>query len=181
MDDFSEDGVATLKFNTPVKVPSVTEVLDSRVALRMTKAITSNDPIYETYETADGLADFQIRDAIEVKMIPGDDSDEPVDIDFTWEFIKFEPYEVQIQLYFDTPESISPDANNPDNVMITFWAGDLFEAENGKNVRPGLTIRAPVIRQVKPDDTDLYKDIGKYSGIAVLGIMLLGFLVAWRM
>ena len=58
MDDFSEDGVATLKFNTPVKVPSVTEVLDSRVALRMTKAITSNDPIYETYETADGLADF---------------------------------------------------------------------------------------------------------------------------
>ena len=114
-------------------------------------------------------------------MIPGDDSDEPIDIDFTWEFIKFEPYEVQIQLYFDTPEGISPDANNPDNVMITFWAGDLFEAENGKNVRPGLTIRAPVIRQVKPDDTDLYKDIGRYSGIALLGMMLLGFLVAWRM
>ena len=116
-------------------------------------------------------------------MLNSNDSEnaEYIDIDFSWEIVEFKPTYAKIQLFFDVPEILSPDPNDPDNVMITFWAGDLFEAENGKSVRPGLTIRAPVLRQVKPDDKDLYKDIGRYSGYSFLLMLLVGYLVAWRM
>ena len=62
--------------------------------------------------------------------------------------------------------------------MITFWAGDLFQAENGKSVRPGLTISAPVTRQISKTDANDYRDIGKYAGYGILGTMILGFLAA---
>ena len=83
-----------------MKVPDLDNITDSRVALRMTKAISTNDPTYEKYETDDGLANFEIRDAFEVRMMPAEDGleaeTEPVKIDFTWEIIKFEPYEAQV-------------------------------------------------------------------------------------
>ena len=79
-------------------------------------------------------------------MAPSDATEDPIPIDFTWEIISFSEYEAEIQLYFDFPESVSSSSSDPDNVVITFWAGDLFQAENGKTVRPGLTITAPVTR-----------------------------------
>ena len=111
-------------------------------------------------------------------MAPSDATEDPIPIDFTWEIISFSEYEAEIQLYFDFPESVSSSSSDPDNVVITFWAGDLFQAENGKTVRPGLTITAPVTRQIAIDDYDYYKNTGRYAGVAILGIMFLSLLAA---
>ena len=78
------------------------------------------------------MANFEIRNAVEVSMETSDATEDPVDIDFSWEIKKFTESEAQIQLYFEFPESVSSASSDPDNVVITFWAGDLFEAENGK-------------------------------------------------
>ena len=62
--------------------------------------------------------------------------------------------------------------------MITFWAGDLFQAENGKTVRPGLTITAPVTRQVAVEDFKSYRDTGRFTGYITLGVFVVGLLAA---
>lgn len=178
IESFSSDGVATIRFNTPMKVPDLSEVLGSKVALRMTQAVSENEISTEKYLTDDGIAEFEIRNAIEVNMASSDATDEPIKIDFSWEIISFTEYEAQIQLNFDFPESVSSSSSDPDNVEITFWAGDLFQAENGKTVRPGLTITAPVTRQVAKDDAKYYRDTGRYAGYCILGTMLLGLLAA---
>ena len=81
-------------------------------------------------------------------MIPADalEGQEAIKIDFSWEIISFTEDEAKVQLRFDIPESVSASSSDPDNVQITFWAGDLFKAQNGQTMRPGLTITAPVIR-----------------------------------
>lgn len=128
--------------------------------------------------TDEGIGEFQIRNAIEVSMQSADQSDDPVEIEFSWEIVSFTQYEAEIQLNFSFPESVSSANSDDDNVIITFWAGDLFEAENGKSVRPGLTISAPVTRQISVDDADFYRNIGRYAGFGILGFILLGLALA---
>ena len=67
-------------------------------------------------------------------------------IEFDWEIVSFTEYEAQIQMHYEVPESVSATSSDPDNIQLTFWAGDLFTAQNGKTMRPGLTITAPVVR-----------------------------------
>ena len=105
-------------------------------------------------------------------------SDIPIDIDFTWEITKFTDSEAHIQLYFQVPESVSSGSSEPDNVVITFWAGDLFQAENGKQVRPGLTITAPVTRQVSVEDAIKYREYGRIASYSCLCFLILGFIYA---
>lgn len=40
IESFSNDGRCKIRFNTPMKVPDLNKVADSKVALRMTKAVT---------------------------------------------------------------------------------------------------------------------------------------------
>lgn len=58
---------------------------------------------------------------------------------------------------FEVPELVSSGSTDPDSVQITFWAGDLFQSDKGSPMRPGLTITAPVIRQVDKEDGEQYK------------------------
>ena len=109
-----------------MKIPDLEALTDSRVALRLTQAISENEITTETYLTDEGYADFQIRNAIEVNMAPSDATEDPIQVDFSWEIISFTEYEAKIQLYFDFPESVSSSSSDPDNVVVTFWAGDLF-------------------------------------------------------
>lgn len=119
------------------------KLTEQQVALRITQAVS-----FEEYLTDSGYDTFEIRDAIEVSMIPADalEGQEAIKIDFSWEVISFTEDEAKVQLRFDIPESVSASSSDPDNVQITFWAGDLFKAQNGQTMRPGLTITAPVIR-----------------------------------
>lgn len=94
-------------------------------------------------------------------MAPSSLVEEPIKVDFTWEIVEFTPYYAKIQLYFDLPESVSAVNGDSDDLVITFWAGDLFQAESGKTVRPGLTIRTPVTRQVSTDDKNKYSELGR--------------------
>ena len=109
-----------------MKIPDLEALTDSRVALRLTQAITENEITTESYLTDEGYADFQIRNAIEVNMAPSDATEDPIEVDFSWEIISFTEYSAEIQLYFDFPESVSSSSSDPDNVVVTFWAGDLF-------------------------------------------------------
>jgi len=45
-------------------------------------------------------------------------------------------------------------------------------------VRPGLTITAPVTRQINIDDARHYRSIGRYAGYGILATMFLGLLAA---
>ena len=139
-----------------MKVPDLSQIAESKVALRMTKAIKTEVETKQ-FLTDDGLANFEIRNAVEVSMAPSELAEDPLDIEFSWEITKFTESEAHIQLYFDFPESVSTGSSDPDSVQITFWAGDLFQAENGKQVRPGMTITAPVTRQVSVDDAVKYR------------------------
>ena len=114
-------------------------------------------------------------------MAPSDTTEDPIKVDYTWQIISFTEYVAEIQLIFDFPESVSSSSSDPDNVVITFWAGDLFQAANGKSVRAGLTITAPVTRQVSVDNAKYYRDTGRYTGYAILGGLILGFLAAMNL
>ena len=63
---------------------------DNKVALRKTQAVG-----FEEYLTESGYDTFEIRDAIEVKMLPADSVEdaEAINIDFSWEIISFTEYE----------------------------------------------------------------------------------------
>ena len=61
-----------------MKIPDLEALTDSRVALRLTQAISENEITTETYLTDEGYADFQIRNAIEVNMAPSDTTEDPI-------------------------------------------------------------------------------------------------------
>ena len=134
----------TMRFNTPMIVPDLTELTDTKVALRWLQA-TTTEVENELFATESGISNFEIRSAIEVNMATGSQIDEPIDINFSWEITKFTPWEAEIQIYFDIPEAVSA-SGDTDYVEVTFWADDLFRAENGKTIARGFTVRAPVIR-----------------------------------
>lgn len=126
VESLSSDGRVKLRFNTPMKVPDLQELSEGKVALRLTQAVSENEIFDKEFLTENGIGQFQIRNAVEVNMKPSSATDDPVPVDFSWEIVSFTETEVELQLYFDFPESVSSTANEPDNVEITFWAGDLF-------------------------------------------------------
>ena len=87
----TNDGLLTIRFNTPMQVPDLGDLSRSQVALRVTAAIN-----YEEYRTDNGFGTFEIRDGIEVSMQPSDQVDEIVPIEFDWEIVSFTEYEAQI-------------------------------------------------------------------------------------
>ena len=137
----TNDGVVTIRFSTPMQIPNLRDIQSSRVALRLTQAVG-----YQDYLTEDGYSTFEIRDAVEVNMVSSDVSDDVVPIEFSWEIVSFSEYEAKIQIKYEVPESVSSSSTDPDSVQISFWAGDLFQSQDGSSMRPGLTINAPVIR-----------------------------------
>ena len=87
--------MAKLRFNTKMIVPDLDQFSDSKVALRMTTAISSEVETKQ-FLTDSGLADFEIRNAVEVNMASADASDDPIDIKFSFEITKFTEYEADI-------------------------------------------------------------------------------------
>ena len=74
------------------------------------------------------------------------------------------------------PEVVSSSSSDPDRVVVTFWADDLFQAENGKSLRRGLTISSPIIRQVSLDDSKMFKEYGEIVGYTALAFLSIGLL-----
>ena len=65
--------------------------------------------------------------------------------------------------------------------MITFWAVDLFKAENGKSMKPGFTVKVEVTRQVDKDDIEEYKNWGQYAGFFTLILLSIGLFLTTNM
>ena len=121
-----------------------------------------------------GLSDFEIREAFEVTIKYSDTTEDPIEYDFKWEIKSFTANGAEIQVYFTAPESISSIPTDPDIIKITFWADDLFKAENGKTIRRGLTLQAPIIRQVNSDDSKNFKMYGEILGYLTLALLAIG-------
>ena len=69
-------------------VPNISEVQDSKVALRWLKAV-QNEISTEQFLTNTGMSDFEIRNAIEVNIVPSDITEDPIKVDFSWEIKSF--------------------------------------------------------------------------------------------
>jgi len=105
----------TIRFDRPLKPPArVKAVEDSQVALRWLQAEGNILPKNETYLIGEGYTQFEIRPALDLRIIPATDGLAPEDIDFTWEIVAFRENEVQIQLNFTTPEKLSQDPIDTD-------------------------------------------------------------------
>ena len=120
-------------------VPDVQEVKESKVALRWLNAVQS-EITTEQFLTNTGLSNFEIRKAFEVNIKYSDTTEDPIKYDFSWEIKSFTAEGAEIQVYFTAPDSLASSSTDPDEITVTFWADDLFKAENGKTVRRGLTI-----------------------------------------
>ena len=168
----TNDGVARLRFDTPMIIPSLSELTTAKVALRnLKKSEISN----EFFETETGRTEFQIRDAFEVYVVPSSTTENPIKLDYTWELLDFTSTEMVIKLYFEIPEAVSASSTDPDNIVVTFWANDLFQAKDGRSVARGLTISAPIYRQVSSDTGKDFKRMGQIAGYVSLGFLIIAF------
>jgi len=75
----------------------------------------------------------------------------------------------------------SSSSSDPDNIQITIWAGDLFQGLNGSSVRPGVTVDAPITRQVNKEDSRHYVKVGQALGYCTLITSFVGLLILTRM
>ena len=126
-------------------VPDVNEVKESKVALRWLGAVQSQITTKQ-FLTDTGLTNFEIRSAFEVNIDYSDTTEDPTKYDFSWEIKSFTTAGAEIQIHFTAPETLTSSNTDPDEIEVTFWADDLFKAKNGKTVRRGLKIKAPIIR-----------------------------------
>ena len=107
----SNDGVVGIRFNTPMVVIDLSKIQNSQVALRTTQAVKSTVETKQ-FLTEDGYSDFQIRNGIDVRIESADGVQEesPVEVNFSYEIIKFTEWEAEIQIHFDKPEAVSPNS-----------------------------------------------------------------------
>lgn len=97
-----------------------------------------------------------IRPALEVS-IAEEDSGNVRDIDFTWEITDFTPDNVKIKMNFADPTQVSE--TEPDDLVLTFWQGDLFIVEaTGKPLPNGFKIKTELPPQYVEAAWDDYSD-----------------------
>lgn len=93
-------------------VPDLTQIQNSQVALRTTQAISSTVETKQ-FLTEDGYSDFQIRNGIDVRIENAygvEEESSSIEVNFSYEIIKFTEWEAEIQIHFDKPEAVSPNS-----------------------------------------------------------------------
>lgn len=74
IESLSSDGLLTIRFSKKMRVPEkYKNIEDSEVALRWLNAQGNVEGKNETYLTGTGFSDFEIRPALDLKVIPADD------------------------------------------------------------------------------------------------------------
>ena len=97
IESLSSDGILTIRFNKKMQVPErYRDIEESQVALRWLEAEGNADGKNETVLIGEGFRSFEIRPALDLKVVPFDESLEPQDIAFTWEITSFKENEVKI-------------------------------------------------------------------------------------
>lgn len=85
-----------------------------------------------------------VVEALELKMNPGDYSDE-LKLNMTWEMMDFNEEWIQIQCYFDYPQRVSEYVEY-DTLEVYFWGVDWFKSSSGEPVRYGTRLDRPILR-----------------------------------
>jgi len=84
------DGKLGISFSRPIKVPEkYRKIQNSEVALRWLTAQGNVESRKETYLTGEGQVDFEIRPALDLKVVPAEEGVKPEQIDFEWDFKSF--------------------------------------------------------------------------------------------
>jgi len=81
------------------------------------------------------LADYGVKPAIEIEVIPGNDTDGKSSLGFDYEITSFDEDGMTIQFNFTNATEVSMNFS-PDSVKITFWAWNLFIDTDGTTFKP---------------------------------------------
>jgi hypothetical protein len=117
---------------------------NQKVALRWLK-----DYPTEAYLTPDGYRDFEIRPAVDLNIV-GNPESNPDMLKYKYNITSFTEDEMQLQILFENPESISALGLSSDSLSVTFWSSNLLQAKNGLNMAEGQTIAKNLIPQIEP-------------------------------
>jgi hypothetical protein len=118
-------------------------------------------------KTSTGYKDFEIKPAIEIKIVDEDGvektmGDDELDINFSWAITEMTEYSVVIQMDFEVPEALSSDGDGVDYLQVTFHGSDFIVGKNGLPIALGLTVRKEITRQVNGEEA------AQVSGTAAL-------------
>ena len=79
---------------------------------------------------------------------------------FDWDIIDFKSDYMLLNLDFAKPEEVS--ANSPDDLVLTFWNGDLFKSEaTGESIPNGTKLTLLLSKQTTRAELDEYEGYGK--------------------
>ena len=170
----SNDGRIKLFF-PGFKMPSREQLMGTEVAIRQLQAVDPT-PRSETYLTAQGYIDYQIRKGLDISIVD-DESGEAQNVNFKWEIVSIEGEDVDIRLIFDDPDSLS-EGQTQNAVQVTVWAGDIFTDKDGNQLPAGIVAKAPISRQVSQDEAFMARMIGYTVGTTVLVATLLSIIVS---
>ena len=120
-----------------------------------------------------------VVEALELKMEPGDYSDENK-LNLTWEMINFTEENIYIQLYFEYPQRVS-EYIEYDTLEVFFWGVDWFRSSKGEPVRYGTRLARPILRQIDPEYARTLGTIGHLLSTLAALFMLIACIVTGRL
>ena len=110
---------------------------------------------------------------MESETVEGDIVKSEVD----WDLMDFDEEFLKLQLYFDSPESMSQDLKQ-DVVSVTFYGTEFFQSEDSSEVEFGTTLTVAILRQVSDDSTEVQASLGVAavcSWVIAMTILLIPF------
>jgi hypothetical protein len=113
----------------------------------------------ETIKTDTGYVDYEIKPAIEIKIVDEDGvektmGDDELDINFSWAITEMTETTLVISMDFEVPESLSSDGEGKDYLQVTFHGSDLIKGQNGLPIEVGLTVTKEITRQVNKEEAE---------------------------
>ena len=95
---------------------------------------------------------------------------------FDWDIIDFKPDYMLLNLDFAKPEEVS--ANSPDELVLTFWNGELFKSEaTGKPIPNGTKLAVLLSKQTTRAELDEYEGYGETMAQIVFVVCVGGLLL----
>ena len=123
---------------------------------------------------------YLIVESLELKVRPGDLTEESRHLNLTWEMLSYSNSDIFIQLYFEHPGRVSEQPIY-DTLEVYFWGTQFFTSEEGVPVRYGTRLERQIVRQVEPATGRLIEAAGKWLAALVWAVCLFSVLVSRRL
>ena len=140
----SETGLLTIEWDRPMQpFERYWKIKEYKVAVKDWSDLPEDELeeriSFQKFRDPEGAIHiYSIIEALEIRTQQYDFDSEP--LNFTWEMVSFDTYEIEIQIDFENPEAITGDPENFDSLSITFWGTKYFTSTAGKEVRYGTKL-----------------------------------------